>query len=554
MQCLEKDPSRRYQAVNELVADLDRYLRHKPILARPPSLIYAVRKLAGRNRIALASVLAAATFLLFLSTFAVIMTIQAQRIAAERDRAEHEKQQAQKASNVALGVLSIADPSNTLANEVNAPAVLEQAARSIKRELRDNPAARARLLEAVGLAYVRRGEPRPAIDYLRDAAQTLGQVPGAETETLRATVDLSLALRMSGKFSEARQVLLDGERIAKRSGIQRTAAYARLLLNRGRIHAEESQIPEARADFERSLQLYQEVLGTQSVEVAEVLSELSMILLWTDDHHLAEQTARESIEIFDRTVPPMYPDRVQTEVRLAEALYLQNRLDESAAMYIRSLEKSSELFGRNSADVADILDRLAMVRYSERRLAQSEMYSRQAVATARIAYGDRHPLTASIAATLGRTLAERGKYSEAEARLREALAIFAETLPPDHQYVASAEYFLGEILLATNRLGEAESVLAASMNRWKRSGAPQWRAMRSASALGEALYRQGRTQDAGRYLSESFKALSADTTPDAEAREKARQRFEHYARSSLGSASPGRAPPRRNREINAPQH
>jgi serine/threonine protein kinase len=31
MQCLEKEPSRRYQTVNELVADLDRYLRHDAV-------------------------------------------------------------------------------------------------------------------------------------------------------------------------------------------------------------------------------------------------------------------------------------------------------------------------------------------------------------------------------------------------------------------------------------------------------------------------------------------------------------------------------------------
>ena len=92
----------------------------------------------------------------------------------------------------------------------------------------------------------------------------------------------------------------------------------------------------------------------------------------------------------------------------------------------------------------------------------------------------------------------------------EALDIFAATLPPDHQYIASAEYFLGEVLLATNRPREAEAVLTASMNRWKRAGAPPWRAMRSASALGEALYRQGRTHEAEKYLSESFHELSAD--------------------------------------------
>ena len=111
----------------------------------------------------------------------------------------------------------------------------------------------------------------------------------------------------------------------------------------------------------------------------------------------------------------------------------------------------------------------------------------------------------------------------------------ASTLPPDHQYIAAAEYFLGEVLLATNRLTEAEAVLVSSMQRWKRSGAPNWRALRSASALGEALYRQGRKWEAEKYLSESFRELSADATADPTAKDRARQRSMRFMKKSQPS-------------------
>ena len=110
MQCLEKEPSRRYQTVNELIADLDRYLRHDLVLARPPSLVYSIRKFAHRNRIAFASALIAVAFVVFVVAFSIAMTIQAQRIATERDRAERERQQAEKVSKVILNVFAIADP------------------------------------------------------------------------------------------------------------------------------------------------------------------------------------------------------------------------------------------------------------------------------------------------------------------------------------------------------------------------------------------------------------------------------------------------------------
>ena len=193
MQCLEKEPSRRYQAVNELIADLDRYLRHEPVLARPPSFVYTVRKFARRNRIAFASALVAVTFVVFITTFAVTMTVQAQRIAAERDRAERERQRAQKVSNVALNVFAIADPFQSLGNDVSGSALLEQAANSIERELQ-RPASRprARLLQAVVVHTSEEANSNQRFDYLRDAvARTQPNGRGAESETLMAMVDLS---------------------------------------------------------------------------------------------------------------------------------------------------------------------------------------------------------------------------------------------------------------------------------------------------------------------------------------------------------------------------
>jgi hypothetical protein len=51
MKCLEKDRARRYDTANGLAADLNRYLSHEPVSARPPSAIYKFQKAWRRNKV-----------------------------------------------------------------------------------------------------------------------------------------------------------------------------------------------------------------------------------------------------------------------------------------------------------------------------------------------------------------------------------------------------------------------------------------------------------------------------------------------------------------------
>jgi serine/threonine protein kinase len=88
MRCLEKEPGRRYQTVNDLLLDIQRHLRHETVDARPPDIVYTLRKFARRNRTMFVAMLAAAVFVI---AFAVNTSIQAGRVAAERERVEEER-------------------------------------------------------------------------------------------------------------------------------------------------------------------------------------------------------------------------------------------------------------------------------------------------------------------------------------------------------------------------------------------------------------------------------------------------------------------------------
>jgi serine/threonine protein kinase len=50
MKALEKDRTRRYETANGFAMDIQRYLNNEPVIARPPSRWYRLRKLVRRNR------------------------------------------------------------------------------------------------------------------------------------------------------------------------------------------------------------------------------------------------------------------------------------------------------------------------------------------------------------------------------------------------------------------------------------------------------------------------------------------------------------------------
>lgn len=108
---LAKEPDRRYQTVNGLAADLQRYLACEPVKASPPGRLYLARKFVRRNRLAciLGSAIALSvvggfgtSIWLFLNERAAL--VEQERLGREaetaRAREAHLREQAQARANV----------------------------------------------------------------------------------------------------------------------------------------------------------------------------------------------------------------------------------------------------------------------------------------------------------------------------------------------------------------------------------------------------------------------------------------------------------------------
>jgi non-specific serine/threonine protein kinase/serine/threonine-protein kinase len=85
LKALEKDRARRYNSPSELGADVGRYLRNEPVMARPASTVYRTKKYIQRHRVGVAAATAMALLLL---AFAVLQAIQLRRTRRALARAD----------------------------------------------------------------------------------------------------------------------------------------------------------------------------------------------------------------------------------------------------------------------------------------------------------------------------------------------------------------------------------------------------------------------------------------------------------------------------------
>lgn len=114
LKTLEKDRNRRYETVNALAQDLQRYLDDEPVSACPPSTLYQLGKFSRRHFQSLVSVAVAAAAAVGIIAILVWSSIEKIRTQAEAERVALELQAAQndvRAKNFldAIAQLNLAD-------------------------------------------------------------------------------------------------------------------------------------------------------------------------------------------------------------------------------------------------------------------------------------------------------------------------------------------------------------------------------------------------------------------------------------------------------------
>lgn len=206
MKALERDRARRYGTPSELAADVSRYLRNEPVIARPASAGYHLRKYVRRHRLGVA---VAAGLVLLLAGFAVMQAVEIRRVTRERDRAN-------RISQFMTAMFRAPDPGVAQGKTITAREILDRASKEIDTGLAGDPELQAQLMYTMGDVYQNIGLYAPSQALLERSLAIRRRVLGPDNpETLESLDDLGWTLHQGGHPREAEKLLresLDGRR------------------------------------------------------------------------------------------------------------------------------------------------------------------------------------------------------------------------------------------------------------------------------------------------------------------------------------------------------
>ena len=349
MRALEKDRTRRYGAASDLAADIRRHLEFQPVVAGPPSQVYRLKKFVRRNRI---GVTAAATLVALLAFLAATMTIQAQRIARERDRtaqeavrANREASAAKQVSDFLVGLFEISDPSEARGNALTAREVLDNGVGRIEKDLIDQPEIQARLMGTMGTVYTNLGLYRQSETLLRRAVETNRKTFGDEhPTTLESLHQLANLLWYQDRFAEAEPIYLEVD--AGRSKVLGALHPDTLKVDSdiASLYSKQKRLEEAETLARRTLESQTLALGAEHPDTRISRVTLQNIYFQQGRFAEAEAIARQVLESSRRRVGENHPETLTDMHNLATIVDAFKRYDDAEAIYLRTIQGKLKVY------------------------------------------------------------------------------------------------------------------------------------------------------------------------------------------------------------------
>jgi tetratricopeptide (TPR) repeat protein/tRNA A-37 threonylcarbamoyl transferase component Bud32 len=382
---LKKDPAERYAAIGAFSDDLQRFLAHQPVRARPDTVAYRMSKFVRRHR---GGVAAGIVTTLAIVSGVVGTVVQAERASAQARLARQQTLKAQQERDSALRELTYAEAGNEFVNFLlgegaakpfSTQELLERADRLVTKQFASDAAPRAGLQLMIGDTYGLAGDSKRALEILQRAH---GSASLADDSSLSAIIDCTMAdVEADDGEIEAAKELFNGAIARLRAQPEPdSAALASCLVKRGDVQA---------------------VLGDGSAALV---------------------SGKEALQLLGTPRPGQRALAVDAHTTLAEAYGRLGQLPLAISEYTAALDELRSLGREHTAQAAVTMSNMAEKFSRAGRAAQALNGYGQALAIAQQveSAATANPMTE---ANYAASLFENGRLSESRAHFEHALSV-----------------------------------------------------------------------------------------------------------------------------------
>jgi eukaryotic-like serine/threonine-protein kinase len=523
MKAIDKDRARRYATVSDLAADIQRHLRHEPVVAGPPDTIYRVRKFVRRNRTGV--VAACATLIALMvavtgTTFGMIKARNAEadarqsadaealaRVQAEfaRTEAESEALKAKTVTKFLVDTLSTANPDKSEGREPTIREVLDDAVVGLEVSLVDHPLIEADIREALGLIYKSLGRYAEALTQLkaslaikteyaaisddeiaarnldiawvheikgdypeserlaRGSLATLEQLYGLEHDkTLSAMTALGASLIHQDKLEEAEAVLNNAWDARKRLFNDDNDGYGSTLSYMTDLYRAKGQLEEALPLLRELVDVLRRKYGENHSKTLSALNNLGSILKRTGRRDEAEPIQRDAMERYIRVFGEDHPRTLVVQGNYANLLRDLERFEESASLGLKTLEACKRVYGPEHRSTIIRMTGLAETYIAMERFDEGEKLYGEIMEISERVFGPANKTTLTAVHNLGWLNMDMERYDRAAELFEKAASRSEQAFSAEHWFTAAMKLAYGRALLKLERLDLAETNLLAA--------------------------------------------------------------------------------------------
>jgi eukaryotic-like serine/threonine-protein kinase len=419
---LKKNAQERYTSLSAFAEDLQRYLSHEPIHARPDTFVYRAAKFVRRHRMAV-SLSAAVVLAIVVGLIGTL--VQARTARLQRDAAIRERDRANRITQFMISTFKVPDPAQSNVNNLTAREILDKASQNIDVEMAKDPEAQARMMYVMGEVYDSLGLFPQAQTLLTRALDLQRKVLGPDDpQTLTSLSRIAVLFAEQGNYPQAeklqRQAFAARTRVLGPEHPDTIASMAQLAT----ILTLQGQNREGVKMKRDAFALSQRVLGPEDPQTLKMANSLVAVLWQQGDDQLyaeAEQVQRDAIEKEKRVLGPEHPDTLNGMMNLGVVMRRMGHYAEAERIYRETLPIHSRVLGPEHPDTLVLRDSLAIAIAKQKRYREAEEIYADTLVVIRRVYGPNHPTTAGSIYNLACVEAVQGHQDKALSLLRDAL-------------------------------------------------------------------------------------------------------------------------------------